>query len=146
MSGSERQKAVVAVHLFLIRDGSVLLLRRANTGYEDGNYSVPAGHVEAGEKATDAMIREAAEEIGVALAPGDLPLAMVMQRKTEDERIDFFFVADPWPGEPQNREPGKCDELRWATLNEPPANVVPYVRRAIEALRTGERYMEFGWD
>jgi hypothetical protein len=32
----DRFKVVAAVHLFLIRDGQVLLLRRFNTGYEDG--------------------------------------------------------------------------------------------------------------
>ncbi len=104
MSGSPRATAVVAVHLFLLRENSVLLLRRANTGYEDGKYSVPAGHVEAGEVATDAMIRESAEEIGVMLATKDLSFALVMHRKAEAERIDFFFVARTWTGEPENRD------------------------------------------
>ena len=44
----------VAVHVFLLRDGAVLLLRRCNTGFEDGKLSVPAGHVEPGESVTQA--------------------------------------------------------------------------------------------
>ena len=54
----------VAVYLLLLREGQVLLLRRHNTGYEDGNYSVIAGHVEPGERITQALVREAAEEAG----------------------------------------------------------------------------------
>lgn len=146
MSNSERFKAVVAVHLILIRGESVLLLRRANTGYEDGNYSVPAGHLDGGETVTTAAIREAAEEVGVGLAPGDLSFALVMHRRAEAERIDFFLAASSWTGEPYNREPEKCDELRWVPPGSLPENTVPYVRRGIEAYLAGERFVEFGWD
>lgn len=38
----ERFKLVTAVHLILTQNGKILLLRRYNTGYEDGNYSVVA--------------------------------------------------------------------------------------------------------
>ena len=62
----------VAVHIFLLRENHVLLLRRAHTGYEDGNYSVVAGHLDGGERVTRAAIREAHEGVGIALRPTDL--------------------------------------------------------------------------
>lgn len=139
---TERLRAVVAVHLFLLRGDSILLLRRANTGYEDGSYSVPAGHIEANEAPLAAMIRETSEEIGIALEPSLLSFALVLQRRAAAPRVDFFFAATEWDGEPTNREPRKCDELRWVALDRLPANMVPYVRTAIETFRAGERYVE----
>jgi 8-oxo-dGTP pyrophosphatase MutT (NUDIX family) len=95
-------KVVAAVHLFLIRDGQVLLLRRFNTGYEDGQYSVIAGHLDGGEEVTAAMRREAREEAGIELAPEDLRVVGIMHRKSTEERIDFFLTATEWAGEITN--------------------------------------------
>src|SRR4051812_38201320 len=116
---TERFRAVVAVHLLLLRGDGVLLLRRSNTGDEDGNYSVIAGHLDGNETATAAMIREAAEEAGIIVAPADLRFVHVMHRKESgeaDERIDLFFAATRWRGEPEIGEPEKCSELRWSPL------------------------------
>jgi 8-oxo-dGTP pyrophosphatase MutT (NUDIX family) len=63
-----RQGFPVAAHLLLRReDGSILMIRRANTGYQDGKWSVPAGHVDPDESATDALVREALEELDIKL-------------------------------------------------------------------------------
>ena len=86
-----RHRYPVAVHLFFFQDERVLLLRRFNTGWQDGKYSVPAGHVEAGESVTAAAIREAGEELGVCLKPEMLEVIHVMHRKSNDERVDFFL-------------------------------------------------------
>lgn len=45
------------VHVFLIRDGQILLLRRANTGHHDGDYGLPAGKLDGGEELHSAAIR-----------------------------------------------------------------------------------------
>jgi 8-oxo-dGTP pyrophosphatase MutT (NUDIX family) len=135
----------VAVHIFLLRENHVLLLRRVNTGYEDGNYSVVAGHLDGGESVTQAAIREAYEEVGVLLRPEHLTVASVMHRVSNDERIDFFLVATTWSGTITNREPDKCTELRWCALDTLPANTIPYVRAALENCRRGVWFAEFGW-
>ena len=141
-----RTALLVAAHLFLLRDDLVVLLRRCNTGYEDGNYSVVAGHLDGGEEVITAAIREAWEEAGVRLSPRDLRVVGVMHRRAEDERIDFFLAAKTWAGEPTNAEPHRCDELAWFPLDRLPSNVIPYVRRALENFSRGVWFESFGWD
>lgn len=135
----------VAVHLFFLHNQQVLLLRRFNTGYEDGNYSVVAGHVDAGETVINAAIREANEEVGVTLTPQDIEVVHVMNRKSEDERIDFFMAVKHWTGEITNKEPHKCDELSWFPMASLPDNIIPYVRSALESYQNGILFSEFGW-
>ena len=88
-----RSRFPIAVHLLFIKDEKVLLLRRFNTGYENGNYSLVAGHVDAGETVTQTAIREAQEEAGVQIAPENIEVVHVIHRKSNDERIDFFVLV-----------------------------------------------------
>lgn len=143
---SPRRSFVSAVHLFLIRDGRVLLLRRFQTGYEDGNYSVVAGHLDGDETVVGAALREAREEIGLELAPEDVQVVGVMHRRSNDERIDWFVACSRWQGEPSNAEPDHCDELRWADPAALPHNVIPYVRRALDNYLAGRWFDSFGFD
>jgi 8-oxo-dGTP pyrophosphatase MutT (NUDIX family) len=135
----------VTVHLFFLRDGQVLLLRRFNTGYADGQYSVPAGHLDGGETVMAAAAREAAEEIGVQIDAAALRFSSVMHRNEGEERVDFFVRVPAWRGEPVNAEPGKCDELRWCNVEALPENTIPYIRRAIHNDLSDVRFDEFGW-
>ncbi len=96
-----RNKPVPAVYILLEKEGKILLGRRMNTGYQDGNYQVPAGHVEEGELPTEAIIREAKEEVNVDLSLNDLELVHVEYRPKHDpsgDRIDLFFKAKKWGG------------------------------------------------
>jgi 8-oxo-dGTP pyrophosphatase MutT (NUDIX family) len=145
-SRSARFHLKSAVHLFLMRGDEILLLRRHHTGYEDGNYSVIAGHLEGGEQVKHAMKREAREEAGIEIDEADLEIAHVMHRKSNDERIDFFLRATRWRGEPVDLEPHKCDELRWCRVDDLPANTIPYVRQAIENVQHDVTFSSFGWD
>ncbi len=142
----QRFKTVTAVHLFLVRDESILLLRRFQTGYEDGKYSVIAGHLEGDEEIVSAMAREDWEEVGIRVQPEQLKVIGVIHRKAMDERIDFFLVADTWEGEIVNAEPTKCDEVAWFDLDQLPVNTIPYVKKAIENYQKGIWFDSVGWD
>lgn len=138
-----RAKFPVTVHLLFFREDQILLLRRFNTGYADGQYSVPAGHLDGWETVMAAAAREAEEETGLHLDAEDLAFSSVMHRMEEEERVDFFVHVRRWQGEPLNTEPDKCDELRWVHVDELPANTIPYVRKAIQSHRTGVVFQEF---
>jgi 8-oxo-dGTP diphosphatase len=140
-----RTKFAVTVHLLFFRDDQVLLLRRFNTGYADGQYSVPAGHLDGGETVLGAAAREAEEETGLRLERRDILFSSVMHRIDDEERVDFFMHIRNWQGEPSNTEPDKCDELRWFPVDALPENVIPYVRRAIQNHHDGLKFDEFGW-
>lgn len=145
---AERLKALVAVHLLLIKDNQVLLPRRFNTGYHDGDYSVAAGHVEMGETSSEAVIREAKEELGITIKPGNLEYSTIMHRYADDksERIDFFFSCEKWAGKEKICELNKCDDLKWVDMNELPENTIDYVRKGIECYEQGVKFIEFGWE
>ena len=135
----------VTVHMFFLRGKEILLLRRYQTGYMDGHYSVPAGHLDGNEPVRKAAAREAQEEIGVRIDPEEVRFAGVFHRSEGDERVDFFVHVRSWDGEPVNAEPEKCDEIRWVDIDYLPENTIPYVRRAIENFRAGVPFEEFGW-
>lgn len=144
----ERFKLIPAVHLFLIKDNRILLLRRYNTGYEDGNYSVPAGHLDGNETVRLATVREAKEEASITIDAEDLNVVHVMHRNSKDtggERVDFFLVCTKWEGTVAIGEPNKCDELSWFPLENIPDNTIPYIRASIDDYRRSIFYSEFGW-
>lgn len=143
----ERNKAIPASYLFLEKNGKFLIARRCNTGYQDGMYQVPAGHIEKGELPSEALIREAREEIGIDLSSSDFELVHISYRPKHDDtdnRVDFFFRAKTWRGEIQIMEPDKCDELKWVTIDELPENMSPHVHDAIECIQKGVFFRELG--
>ena len=147
MSKKERFRIFIAAYLVLVKDGQILLLKRKNTGYQDGNYSLVAGHLDGAETAKQSIIREAEEEAGIRLKLTDLEVVHVMHRYKPDEReyIDVYLQIDTWEGEVINKEPEKCDELKWFPLDDLPSNMVPEVRSAIENIEKKIFYSDVGW-
>jgi len=137
-----RFQVIPAAYVALRRGDEVLLLLRANTGYMDGFWAMPAGHVEHGESVLDAARREVREEIGVEIDPADLVPVTAMHRTGAnglpiDERVDFFFTTTRWTGDPRLMEPGKAAGLEWYSLDKLPDPVVPHEVQVLTGLRDG---------
>lgn len=144
---SQRFTLRSAVYLFPFQDGKLLLMRRYNTGWMDGMYSLISGHIDGGESVTDAMIREAYEEAKITLSKKDLKPATVLHRRSPDqEYIDFFFVAEKWEGTPEIGEPDKCDDLAWFDIDNLPHNILPYIKDALHHYKRRNSFFEYGWE
>lgn len=136
---SSRFPFFAAVYLITLDDeGRVLLARRCNTGWMDAQYSLPAGHMDGGETAHEAMAREAKEETNLDIAPGDLRVIHVMHRRSGDrEYFDVFLRAEKWSGTLQNTEPEKCDHLGWFHVDNLPENTLDFISAVLRQKEKG---------
>lgn len=134
----------------VFRDGNkvALLLRGKNVSWMQNYYGLPAGKVEKNEPYLAAAVREAKEEVGVDINQADLKHILTMHRQEpgdDNEWVDLFFEATNWEGELQNAEPHVHDKLEWFDLDELPENTITSVKEALQHIRDGDAYFEYGW-
>lgn len=144
-----RHTNIVAAYLVLQNNNQVLLLKRQNTGYEDGNFGLISGHVEQGESFTTTLIREAKEEANITINAEDILHTHVQHRYSDwdqTERVDVYFLVEKWSGKLCNTEPSKCSSLDWFSYNILPENIIPCVKEALLQIQGRTPYSEFGWN
>ena len=138
----DRFKNVVCADLLIkkrIKDKTyILLMKRQNTGSDDGYYELPGGHLEEKEDIFDAMIREAKEELLVNLKRKDLKLIHILHHYN-GERINFIFETDK-DLNVKIGEPEKCSELLWVNINRLPKNTTSKVKRIIKNIKKNKIY------
>jgi 8-oxo-dGTP diphosphatase len=142
MSG--RFSIPIGVHLVLIQNSEIALMQRSNTGYSDGLWSLPAGAIDGNEMLSEAMIREAREELGIMIEAKDLIFDGMMHKIESDnyENIAVFFICQQWQGEVVNQEPHKCAAVQFFSSHHLPDNCAPYVAHYLENLQK-KNYLEW---
>ena len=135
-----------AAYVFMVRDNKLLLLRRKNTGWEDGKYGVPSGHLEENESLLAAAVREAKEESGININKSDLKMVHVMHRRVNHDYIDIYFTADKWEGEPFIAEKDKSDDLQWTHVDNLPKNTLENIKIAFTNYKNNVIFSQFGWE
>jgi 8-oxo-dGTP diphosphatase len=109
------QRPFLAVSAAIIRDGKVLIVRRARKPALN-LYSLPGGAVEVGESLIDAVVREVREETQLDVEPVGLAGHREAIVRDKEGRVERHFVilsfASRWlRGEPVlNHE---LDDARW---------------------------------
>ena len=140
---SERYSLRVCTDIMLKKyidnDVYILLMKRENTGFDDGKYELPGGHLEAGEDIFESMIREAKEELLIDLKKDDLKIIHILHHYNGN-RINFIFEADLNNLEPKIGEPNKCSEIRWVKINELPDEVTDKVKLMISNIINNKFY------
>ncbi len=131
----------------LYRGDEVLLLRRVNTNFGNGLYSLIGGKVEAQEPALHAIQREVFEEVCIDIPESQFKFVHVFHRKgTEGSLIALCFQADISSMNPRNVEPDKHDDVRFFNINKLPDNILPAHKQAIECVTKNISYSEHGWE
>ena len=141
---SERFLPYAAVWVLVYNEKQELcLLRRFNTGYIDGTYNLPAGHLEEGESLQQGAHREALEEAGITITDSKLVHTAYREGKNGRIYIDTFFEVLAYQGEVYNAEPNKCDEVIWVSKDNLPHNIAPSLKYILESIFQGEIYSEY---
>src|SRR6266404_1575901 len=120
----------------ILRDGSVLLVRRATEPYQ-GTWMFPSGFVEYGEHPVDTLRREIAEETGLQAQSEEF---LGVYQSDDDPRepgpLAFFYKVETLAGE-LSTDRNENDDIGWFDYNAPPEVVWKLHRRLLRELRAG---------
>ena len=135
----------LAVNLVVSKDDKVLLMRRYNTGWNDGMYALMGGHVEDSENIFDAAIREAKEELGIIVNAENLKPLFSMQ--VSPDHVYFYFGCSEFENEPKIMETDQCDDLQYFDTKHLPDNLIEADKKALEEIFKNKTstFTTFGW-
>ena len=114
---------LVGVGAVIIEETRVLLVKRAHPPLQ-AQWSIPGGVLEVGELVREAAIREAHEETGLVVEPGDLLGVYDRVLRDADQRVQYHYVLIDFLCRRVGGEllaASDAAEVRWFAREELPA-------------------------
>jgi 8-oxo-dGTP diphosphatase len=139
----------LVVMLVIRQQDSILLARRANTGFKDGYFALPGGKHDGHETLTLAAAREAQEELGIVCTPADLRFSTLIHVKGVGSPTELMYVTFEimnFQGDIINNEPDKCSELQFFPVDQLPDKMTEVSRRCVLNTVNGVSFDEMGWE
>jgi len=136
--GNNHQQPQVGVGAMVIRAGKVLLGRRKGA-HGAGTYAWCGGHLEFGETLEACARREVREETGLTVV--SLKLLCVSNIIAYGKHyLDFEFITEVTPDQPQILEPDKIEGWAWYDFDNLPSPLFKAGELALQSYRTGQFY------
>src|SRR5271166_4470620 len=85
------EQPLVGVGAIIIENSRVVLVKRAHPPLQD-RWSIPGGVLEIGERVRDAAVREAREETGLTVEPGELLGVFDRVLRDPSGRVQYHYV------------------------------------------------------
>jgi 8-oxo-dGTP diphosphatase len=130
-------RPLVGIGAIIIENGRVLLIKRGQPPLM-GEWSIPGGMLELGETVHEAAIREAQEETGLTIEPGELLGVFDRVIRDEKDQVRYHYVLIDFLCRRIGGEVmagGDADEARWFTQEE--ATKLSLAKDTAEVVRRG---------
>ena len=114
---------LVGVGAIIVDGDRVVLVKRAHPPIQ-GEWSIPGGVLEVGELVREAAIREAREETGLIVEPGELLGVYDRILRNDEKRVQYHYVLVDFLCRPvggELRADSDASEVRWFRREELPA-------------------------
>lgn len=118
--GNEALLRHVVVDALLMKDGQILLIKRADSLLEGGKWALPGGFLDRDETTIDATKREVMEESGYEVT--DITLFRIIDNpdRPHEDRQNVAFIYICQAGEKNGKHDWEVSAQKWFDLNNLP--------------------------
>ena len=138
-----REEFLSAVYMLIKnKEGKILFQRRCGSKLWPNFLGLPAGHVDSGEDAYIALTREAKEELDIDINSDFIEDTFVVNRLNKNLKpyYDVYFVLNNYKGQIKIKEPNKCSEVVWLSLDNLPDDVIEFEKVALDNYKKGIKF------